>query len=336
MAVATVKVRDNNLDALKGGLIICVVLGHLSGFFQVVYWFHIPLFLAVATILTRKFSWEYLKKRAWLILCPFVFWSLFALLESYGYGNSSLTEFFNNLKYFWLGSYKYLNNIFWFLPAVFSCSIIYSLYKKYENYKIFLLMLVIWLTMFFEVNLLAKWHVAGYLPFGLNIALYFFPYFWLINYLYINKEQYNKLNNVYLLLIIFVSGSAFYFFEPIKTHTLFLKRIDLAQFSVPVTAIGYLAFSALSGAIFIFFMKLKNLYQLNILGNYSLPIYLMHIELMARFISLFKRLPQGLSLNIYFIFFFSCLTFFSCLLLPIFISKIFIKISPKFKYLGMN
>ena len=77
--------RDLNLDSLKGFLIVLVVYGHFpfeyfsiekSGFLintiALVYFFHMPLFLAVSAIFVKP-SYDRLINRAALILLPYMF-----------------------------------------------------------------------------------------------------------------------------------------------------------------------------------------------------------------------------------------------------------------------
>lgn len=78
--------RDLKIDSLKGFLITLVVIGHIpfgsfniekvdsiKYFTQWLYFFHMPLFLAVS-VLYIKDNYNWFFKRASLILIPYLFW----------------------------------------------------------------------------------------------------------------------------------------------------------------------------------------------------------------------------------------------------------------------
>jgi fucose 4-O-acetylase-like acetyltransferase len=82
--------RNLKIDTLKGFLIILVVIGHIPfSYFSLqtitpitifsswLYFFHMPLFLAISTLFIKA-NIKWLGKRFLLILSPYLFWFFWA------------------------------------------------------------------------------------------------------------------------------------------------------------------------------------------------------------------------------------------------------------------
>jgi len=251
--------RDDAIDALRGFLIICVVLGHctihsfsqrlldpatqesfscslwylswanLMGFVNVSY-FHMPLLMGISIFFVKKFSRRYSLSRANRILLPYVFWYLldFFLHHSfellYGLATGSLSQ----IKYFFFsllatirniitGTFLSLDSALWFLPTLFAANMGYSIYRLYNNrfFKVwkysvntpYVIILLLWVLMFINIKELAIIHVYNIIPFGVDIALYLFPYFIFLEYVYNNRLMWSRINLFIYILTIVISIS---------------------------------------------------------------------------------------------------------------------------------
>ena len=325
--------RDLKLDSLKGFLIILVIIGHtpfeyfnvekidsIGYFSQWFYFFHMPLFFAISVLFIKNdFSW--IVKRASLILIPYFFW--------FFYGHKKLLlenplEFMGGVS---MGNWESLNSIIWFLPALFTLNVLfYIFYKSNSNSKYFLFGLSF--IVFLFANKIVNYH--SIIPFGLDVAMYIFTLAFIVQKIYQNQEKLSNVNYVYVFLAISVSSYGIFELEPLKTHTQYHAIIDLAQFSVATTFIGYLSFLLLNSSLFVLFLKIKSVKTFEILGKYSLPIFLLHLMVLY-------KLPNYVTFDnslakISFLF----LAIGLSLVLPIVVSKSLMKISDKFKYIGMT
>jgi fucose 4-O-acetylase-like acetyltransferase len=324
--------RDLNLDSLKGFLIILVVYGHmpfeffsieksslLSNIGSFIYFFHMPLFLGVSAIFIRP-SYEWLIKRTSLILVPYVFWFFYNHRMMF---REDPDGFFTKL---FMGNWASLESIFWFLPALFSLNVLVFLFYK-ENIFIKFILIISSLLLFVFSSKIMLMH--SFIPFGVDVALYIFILTYLMRLLYENRNLIEKLSIPLLMIMILISSLLMFYFEPIKTHTQWYSRIDLAQFSVPITIVGYISFIILNLSIFLFFLKIKSNQILALVGTYSFPIFLMHLMILYKLPLLFK-----FDNNIYNLFF-MVVTFILSIVVPIIFSKVLMKISEKFKYIGL-
>lgn len=253
--------RDLNLDSLKGFLIILVVFGHLPfEFFSIerstilidiiafVYFFHMPLFLSISALFIKSdYSW--LIKRASLILIPYLFWFLYdhriMLLIA-------PRDFFTKL---FMGNWASLESIFWFLPALFSLNVLFFLFCKGKK-LVRIILFALSLLVFIFSNKIMLMH--NLIPFGIDVALYIFILTFFIKFVYENKKWIEKINIPLSIIIIVICSLLLFYFEPVKMHTQWHSRIDLAQFSVPITILGYLSFIILNVFVFLLFLKIKS------------------------------------------------------------------------------
>lgn len=324
--------RDLNLDSLKGFLIILVVFGHFPfEFFSIerstilidiiafVYFFHMPLFLSISALFIKS-DYNWLIKRASLILIPYLFWFLYdhriMLLIA-------PRDFFTKL---FMGNWASLESIFWFLPALFSLNVLFFLFYK-GNKFVKIILFAISLLVFVFSNKIMLIHNA--IPFGIDVALYILILTFFVKLVYENRNKLEKINMPLSILIIIISSLNLFYFEPIKMHTQWHSRIDLAQLSVPITILGYISFIILNVFIFLLFLKIKSNQLLSFVGTYSFPIFIMHLMILYKLPLLVKF--DNIILNA----FFMVLTFILSIILPIVFSKILMRISDKFKYLGL-
>lgn len=123
------------LDALKGILIVLVILGHAVQFtienyqhvflFRFIYSFHMPLFFLISGYLTFKgrYDEQLVQKRAIQLLVPFVVWAFLSpVLENYAF------DFQRSCK-----ALLYPDNGLWFLYNLFVYSTVFNLSERFTN-----------------------------------------------------------------------------------------------------------------------------------------------------------------------------------------------------------
>lgn len=177
MNVATVTNRISKIDALKGVLIILVILGHvLPGTLDenpirgVIYYFHMPLFLAINGFFATKvveMSWTQLYRYySWRLILPFV-------IAFLAYARFFHFDFVRGLFY----PFYHL----WYIPAV----LLFTSYLKGIRClpsilgKVVVLTAFLLLTFFYEGH--SQWELnMGWLKYlGDKRYYYFFSYFFL-------------------------------------------------------------------------------------------------------------------------------------------------------------
>jgi len=226
-----------------------------------------------------------------------------------------------------MGNWSTLNSIIWFLPALFSLNLLFFIFYK-SNQLVKYSLIILSIISFIFATQIVNYHYD--IPFGFNVAVYLVLLTYLIQYIYNHKEKILKINYIYIFGALILSSMLLFLYEPTKTHTGWHNIIDLGQFSVATTILGYMSFLILNLSIFILFMKINSNKFLSLIGTYSFPIFLLHLIVLYK-VSNFIKFNSSF-LNIFFLIFCFALS----ILLPIIISKFLIKISEKFKYIGMT
>lgn len=348
--------KDERVQSLKGFLILCVVLGHLStdSFFSdsqralrmtweysvkliPVYYFHVPLFFAVSILFVKAFDLKLLQKRAVQILVPY---ALFLITRQI------IVEPDVFLRKLCMGNFYYIQRVLWFLPALFSCNILFSVYRYFQAQKHFnfkgytfsvagIAGFLLWGIFMMFLPQITAYHVNGSIPFGIDIAVYLFPYFLFILFLYEKKDMFKNVSPFLWLTGVIAFILLITWFEPVKTNTAYHHRIDFAQLSVPGTLQGYAMMLGLSGSIFMFFLSLKPWKPMAYLGNYTLPVFLLHMYIIGWMLSvpwmasdLFTHGNGGIN-YLYGIFVLCC-----AIGVPVLVSKALMRISRHFKLAG--
>lgn len=168
------KQRDGFLDALKGLAILLVVAGHaiqtLPGFdqnvvFRVIYSFHMPLFMflsgAVAAFSLKPMGWDFIKKKALLLLVPFVAWYLVGYFVNGAWHAMSFAHYIKQ----WIFAPDYGLWFLWVLFLNFGIlALAKNLHKKLGTASYVLVWLAVSLIPFGQFGLtLVKWHVTFFL-----------------------------------------------------------------------------------------------------------------------------------------------------------------------------
>ena len=135
--------RNKNIDYLKGFLLFLVVWGHSyrgeTGFFWLIFRFHMPLFLMISGYLfnnNRKFS-DFIKHKFYSILVPYTIYFLLSYIAAMVLFDpptiiDSLKAYFLNGKYLMV----VVNWPIWYLPFFFLISLIFYPISKIKNDKL--------------------------------------------------------------------------------------------------------------------------------------------------------------------------------------------------------
>jgi len=285
--------RDDSIDAIKGFLIICVVLGHFNYILladtgpqqaailinELIYLFHIPLFLIVSFIFVKSLSVKVLKNYAKKILIPYCFW-VFIFFQPISMADTIPNRF----KAMLYGTYVMGAGIFWFLAVLFVCKIMLSFYarisvvpKKRQAFWWVLAGLVGFIYYFYLQ--LSSLKIVGVTPFNFIMCIYLFPMLFFVNRAYMRKEYWQKKIPT-LFLWVMVSGFIAYLM--LLSERAPLHRIDLAQFVIPHRLDLIVAMVLLWASMMLLLDRLFSRFNrvvgyLSRVGFYSLPIYIFHV-----------------------------------------------------------
>lgn len=349
------KMRDLQIDSLKGFLIISIILVHIPipphvhAVFLVIknilLFFNVPLFFAISTIFIKNVSEQYIFQRIRLLIIPYIFWyfceynklsSPYFIHSPINYLKQIPDNFINFSVNFCYGNWPHLESVLWFLPALLVINLVWVFYKKYFSnnniYKIFFGLFYIYF--FLKVSeITVKYHF--YIPWGLDIAVYLMPYLLCINYVYKNKLKFlkeTKTNFIILILVLILAIAVIILVEPTKTVSMTHGRIDFSQFFVPSSVAGYIAMIVLSSSILLIFFKMHFLKKLSYIGRYTFSIFVMHIPIIT-FIQYYFWKVLYVNNNFVFLVAIYVNVVFS-IIIPIILSKILMKVSKKFIYIG--
>lgn len=311
--------RDLFTDFLKGFAVILVVWGHAIQYcyggteefyenplFKFIYSFHMPLFMIISGYLcyhsVKKYSYEqFFVKRLKGIVVPFF---IFGFLCAVAGNINNLYDFLS-----FKGVYNFFNYIlyigYWFLFAVFVCSMIMVLIEKsfslyHTENRIFKILLYI-------LAIVCGAYVCSVLPYE-NQTLYMYPYF-VIGFLYFKFKD--KIPDMFKRIFGMISIIAFivmlFFFR--REHYIYITGMFLpepskgfAQIPIDLFRYGIGLFGSIS-VIFVLRMlnkilskKIVNIFV--VIGKYSLQFYLLQ-RLLVEFIfgSLFSELVVKLGSN---------------------------------------
>ena len=292
MAAPTKPQRHQGLDGLRGVLIVAVIIGHfptsgghINPFGPVpewLYFFHIPLFLALSCLFAKPFSATQLKARAWQILLPYALWVALTSPREF------LGQPLRLLQDAAMGNYAHIPSILWFLPALFTSNLLVALWRRAcdagpgARIPLCAGLMLLSLATFLFAPRLALGHPR--IPFGLDVALFLLPFFWVIDQVWRRRQWLaDKLGGVLVpaaLLALPLGGGLVRSFERVKTHSAYARRVDFAQFSVPETLAGYLGMTLMAGALLLLAGRLRWPRWLAAVGRASMPIFLLHYLLL--------------------------------------------------------
>ncbi len=290
--------RDPSIDALRGFLILCVLAGHLPfGHFygtqtawwpvvnETIYLFHVPLFFAISCLFLPELAARRLLTSLAAIAVPYVLWYAWQRFSFLAQDPAGWTVLLLR------GNFSSLGSTLWFLPALVSVRLLASLAKPLAGSLTGMVALSgLWLAGF----ALLDWTIGARasIPFGLDVAFYCLPYCALIVWVERRRESWPRVAPWAWWLLVAGLTLWVYAIEPLKTHTPWRHRIDLAQLSVPHELGQYAAWAALGAAWFLAFRRVT-WRPLTLIGRHSFPIYLIHYEVFKWFMARPGQLPGG-------------------------------------------
>ena len=209
--------RNIYIDILKAFAIICVVCGHCIQYgsgadylsqclffdnviFKVIYSFHMPLFMLISGYLfaysVNKTNWlQLIYSRVKTLVIPIMIWSIIPLVLSLVtmFRNNELVSLFLVIKKYVSIS---LGNL-WFLWAIFWCSLIVTLVRRF--FKDSMIIYIVGMLLTFIV------------PDALGCHMYKFMYpFFVIGYFYNKNNGKEKLKSIYEnKAVLLISGGVF-------------------------------------------------------------------------------------------------------------------------------
>lgn len=292
--------RNENIDAVRGGAIILVVLGHVIQYiydpanyennivYNIIYSFHMPLFMFLSGYLAyrmdRELNKTWIKKRFCALVIPYVVWIILAyFLKGYA-GEGKLLEWIRD------GVFYVTNGAPWFLWVLFlNCIVLYAgtkLRKYVIRNDIVFALLVIGV---YSISYVARYFVGQYLL-GLNLCAWQFA-FYATGYLTHQYAVLEKLNSRINRAILVGGGMICWTWrfggKPFFYETV-LKRLE-ALGTIAILFKGLcLVYKYLVPFLWIFALywmvnqmpefKLKKC--MGKIGEYTMEIYLLHIYIL--------------------------------------------------------
>jgi fucose 4-O-acetylase-like acetyltransferase len=275
--------RINWIDNVKGVAIVAIVLGHAMngyGLWHWLYGFHVPLFIIVSGMLfkTKPLNrfFETVKKKFFSLMIPYYIFSAISI-PLYFVLSSKVSDI-NQLSLaqciygmLWANSETGVmkwNLPLWYLPMSFIMQITaFVLIKKDDNKKltIYLIVSLIVSTLLYYSDTITN------LPFGIETAVYLFPFFIVGKLIHNNIEFFSELSNkkAYLFsLILITAGSIIILLQ---------KNVDYVSDEYRVYFLFFIAALCVSlGIIVIFFKADIKANLLSYTGTKTLAILLMH------------------------------------------------------------
>lgn len=333
--------RDNKFDNIKGILIILVILGHVAlcdniskVFSEInifIYTFTMPLFLIISGIFVHEISFKNLIKRCKLLVV-YAFWYLVEyLIFLVNWNDFSFGPFVEGYtKAIIVGNWHSLySSALWFIPALLTLNILVMIYKKNRLYGIIPALLSIFVI--FNINILRDYN--KFFPFEIDAALYMF----IISVIFIELCRINFFNNqklkaYYIFPLLIITTFLLYKVCPLQIDY-FNHRIDVSQDVLP-QGFSYIVFILFEFSIFYFLNKIKNLNSLVFLGKNTLLIFILNIPILKiAYPHFLKIFSLDININIAYIIF-TMLNLIICIVIPLVISKVLIKISNKTTIIG--
>jgi fucose 4-O-acetylase-like acetyltransferase len=322
------KSRLHWVDYLKGIAIILVVYRHsllgiegsgaitpayLENANMVFYSFRMPLFfflsgLFVSISLRKRTVKQYVRSKFETLLYPYIVWVTVQItlqIVLSGFTNSHREV----IDYTYVFYQPRSLDQFWYLPALFNASVIYTLIKKYIINKWWMLLLVA-IGFYFlspylqDISMLSDW-MEFYIFFAIGDT---------ISHLFFHKRVQDFFKNPFTLIFaipFFILAQTFY----LNQHMYYLTTEMMRAEFLLIAFTGCFTMLALS-----FMLQQWNILSwLRILGYHSIYIYVMHVIIAA-----FTRTVITHVLGVHNVFFILALCITTACFLPIIIYNLFI------------
>ena len=270
-------------DALRGLLILLVVLGHSlqHGDYEnrvawnIIYSFHMAVFFTISGYVSYKEnpSWTILPKRAKQLLLPFVSWSLLGLIIGNRLNLNSITEIILRP-----------DNSYWFIYVLFVINLLFlivnSLGKIIHNQNIALSICILSLVLIMVVT---EFRIFGFQFISLYFGFYVLGY-WLKKYsVQITPPNWGKYLFHVVICVLGLVWFALAIFWKMHEVPTPLQSFDFLPASILTYSYRYL--TALVGSIFFIGLAMITMNNANnkiilwlvFLGKISLGIYIIHL-----------------------------------------------------------
>lgn len=281
--------RISALDNLKGILILFVIIGHLpiSDFlFKLIYSFHIPLFFFISGFLFKSDLTirGFLLKKINGIIKPYLLFSGFTYILHLFFTYFTKSEkvsvpdfFISVLKGTAINGLAW-NPPLWFLPCLFSLSLIFYFIFKFTLLKNFYIKVIF----MFSLGIILAINYIN-LPFGITQAFMALPFFF-VGFLFKSRFSIEKLSEkfgkLHILLGIIIA--------------ILLILINPKPINFALNTYGYLPLSYLTAfCIIAVFLRFSNIFEFNLLsliGRNSLYCFSLHVFTNAICKNIFKFL----------------------------------------------
>ena len=324
--------RHQGLDALRGLLMVAVIIGHFptsargtnpfGALPEWIYFCHIPLFLALSCLFAQPLNLRQTGRRARQLLVPFALWM--ALTHATILVTRPGALAFDMA----MGNWAHVQSILWFLPALFTANLLMAAWRRAPALaRAGLLSAAAWA--FLDASRLALWHDR--IPFGLDSVLFLFPFLWVIDQAWRRRAAFTSGLLAAACLALPLGGLLVRTCEQVKTHSAYARRVDFAQFSVPVTLPGYLGMTLMGLALLVMAVRLPAPRWLAEVGRCSMPIFLLHYPLLYAFTRAIGLAGEGRA---------ALLAFATAVILLILAvamgtAKVLARISPRFALAGL-
>jgi hypothetical protein len=290
-----------------------------------------PLFFALSALFIHDYSWPYVIKRALQLMVPFYFFVIIDPInlifhpifpKLFAVPFISGLHLIDVIKKVCIGSGFYLQNALWFLPTLFVSNILFAFLYKYRSNKIIIgiFLAAFCLLVFFSKTINPVHYI---IPYGVDIVIYILPLVALVRYVYFKKNIFLRYNIAFSIAGIIISSALIWLLIPPINEAGVQIRLDLDSFIVPDNLLYYLFITALSVFIFLLFLKFNKRTVLSTVGQYTLPIFIFHTYPWFEY---FRNLSPYAYLVI---------NVLGSIILGIALSKLLMRISPKFKLIGM-
>lgn len=171
--------RKQEIDILRGMMIICVVIGHCSFAHKLpinVFWFHMPVFFMISGFLTNPpvenpFKNKiYLRKKGIRYVIPYFSYSIlfYIIFRPEGIFKNIIRTLYAGYNNITIYSYP-----FWFINVLFVSSILFNYllwkFKKQKHQKVMLAFIIIFLYAIIHIHKVYPLHFP--LPWGIDQML---------------------------------------------------------------------------------------------------------------------------------------------------------------------
>lgn len=280
--------HEHAIDALKGWLILAVVVSHnesvsfhIPWLRQLLFYFHVQCFFLLASLLDRKaFSWGLMRDRAVRYLIPQIVvvtigWLAYALVCNHGTLTGASWQRLG-LACAW-ESPASLNaatglRMLWFLPALFSFTILRAVSLRWRQAGILMtLAALVWMV----VGGTLSSSLIQSLPYGLASAVFFFGLGEIGHGMLPRLGRLDLRVGVMACVVVIMLSTLIVWFPLGSVAAAFIETYDIRKPLTWLVAVAFPGFALLS--LLFLVERLPSQRIMARIGQLSLPIYLSHM-----------------------------------------------------------